>query len=122
MFEQASRMKLRFNHKGLCTVEDLWDLPLRQLDSIFKELNAQSKAQAEESLLDIKSQADAILALQIGIVKHVVEVRLAEQKVREDEAMRSARKQKLMGIIAEKQDEDLRGMSIDELAKLVDEL
>lgn len=122
MFEKAVRLKLRFTHKGLCTVEDLWDLPLDALDRIFKDLNAKLKTQKEESLLETRSKEDEILDLKISIVKHIVEVRLAEQKARKDLAAKSAKKEKLLGIIAEKQDNALRDLSVDELTKLVDEL
>jgi hypothetical protein len=122
MFEKAARLKLRFTHKGLCTVEDLWDIPLQSLDLIFKDLNIKLKAQKEESLLETRSKEDEILDLKIAIVKHIVEVRLAEQKARKEQADKSVKKQKLLGIIAEKQDNVLRGMSVDELTKLVDEL
>jgi hypothetical protein len=122
MFEKAVRLKLRFTHKGLCTVEDLWDIPLQSLDLIFKDLNIKLKAQKEESLLETRSKEDEILDLKIAIVKHIVEVRLSEQKARADLAAKSVKKQKLLGIIAEKQDSELRDLSVDELAKLVDEL
>ncbi len=122
MFEKASRQKIRFFYRGQCSVEDLWDLPLTALDTIFKGLNAQQKAQKEESLLAIKSQADEVLALQIAIVKHVVEVRLAEQAERKSAADKAAQKQKLLGIIAEKQDAELKNMSLEELTNLVNEL
>jgi hypothetical protein len=122
MFEKATRLKLRFTHKGLCTVEDLWDIPLESLDRIFKDLNIKLKAQKEESLLETRSKEDEILDLKIAIVKHIVEVRLSEQKARTDLAAKSTKKQKLLGIIAEKQDSALRDMSVDELTKLVDEL
>lgn len=122
MYEKAARLKLRFNHKGLCTAEDLWDLPLRELDAIFKSLNAQLRTEKEESLLEQKSQEDEILELKVAIVRHVVEVRLQEQKEREDAAAKADRKQKLLGIIADKQDAELRDMSVEELTKLVEGL
>ncbi len=122
MFEKAVRLKLRFTHKGLCTVEDLWDIPLESLDRIFKELNTNLKAQKEESLLATRSKEEEILDLKISIVKHIVEVRLSEQKARKDLADKLVKKQKVLGIIAEKQDSALRDLSVDELTKLVDEL
>lgn len=39
IFEFATRNKVRFSFKGLISVEDLWDLSLTNLDSIYKELN-----------------------------------------------------------------------------------
>jgi hypothetical protein len=122
MFEKAVRLKLRFTHKGLCTVEDLWDIPLESLDRIFKELNTNLRAQKEESLLATRSKEEEILDLKISIVKHIVEVRLSEQKARKDLAAKLSKKQNLLGIIAEKQDNALRDMSVDDLTKLVDEL
>ena len=122
MFEKASRLKLRFNYKGQCTTEDLWIIPLQALDLIYKEINQALKAQKEDSLLETKSKDDQILDLKIEIVKHVVKVRLQEQKDRADAISRSEKKQKIMSIIADKQDAKLQDMSIDKLSKLVEEL
>lgn len=122
MFEKASRVKLRYGYRGTCTVEDLWDVPLKDLDSIFKVLNVAFKTQKEESLLDKKTKENETLALSIGIVKHVVEVRLREREERESRMARAEKKQKLLAIIAEKQDDDLKGLSVEDLTKLVEDL
>ena len=122
MFEKASRLKLRFYYHGLSTVEDLWDISLTGLDSIFKELNATAKTTQEESLLETKTEEDEELALSIAIVRHVAEVRLAEKKAKKNEAERKEKKQRLMSILAEKQDEELRGKSAEEIAKMIEEL
>lgn len=122
IFEYATRNKVRFSFRGLISVEDLWDLSLTNLDSIYKELNKQSKQSEEESLLNIKTQEDELLNVQIEIVKHIVSVKLVEKEAREKASAKRAQKQKIMSIIAAKQDEALQNSSIDELQKMLDEL
>jgi len=134
IFEYATRNKVRFSFRGLISVEDLWDLSLTNLDFIYKELNKQSKQSEEESLLNIKTKEDEFLNVQIEIVKHIVSVKLAEKEARdiikqlkdgkkfESLAKKYSQKQKIMSIMAAKQDEALQNSSIDELQKMLDEL
>ena len=122
MFEYAARNKVRFPFKGLISVEDLWDLSLTNLDSIYKTLNKQVKQSEEESLLNTKTTVDKELDVQIAIVKHIVAVKLAEQEAREKASVKKAQKQKIMAIIASKQDEALQNSSVEDLQKMLDEL
>ncbi len=121
IFEMAVRQKMRFPYKGMVSVEDLWDLNVNALDVVYKALNAQVKQAQEESLLNAKSKEDEKLDVQIEIVKYIVSVKLAEQKEREEAAAKKAQNQKIMSIIAAKQDEALQNMSIEELKKLLSE-
>lgn len=122
IFEYATRNKVRFPFKGMISVEDLWDLSLPNLDSIYKTLNKQVKQSEEESLLNTKSNVDTEVEAQIAIVKHIVSVKLAEQEAREKARTKREQKQKIMSIIAAKQDEALQNSSIDDLQKMLDEL
>lgn len=122
IFEYATRNKVRFSFRGLISVEDLWDLSLTNLDAIYKDLKKQSKQSEEESLLNIKTQEDELLSVQIEIVKYIVSVKLAEKEAREKASAKKAQKQKIMSIIAAKQDEALQNSSIDDLQKMLDEL
>jgi hypothetical protein len=122
MFEYATRNKVRFPFKGLISVEDLWDLTLTNLDSIYKTLNKQVKQSEEESLLNTKTTVDKELDVQIAIVKHIVAVKLTEQEAREKASAKKAQKQKIMAIIASKQDEELQNSSVEDLQKMLDEL
>lgn len=119
IFEYAVRNKVRFPFKGMISVEDLWDLSLTNLDSIYKTLNKQVKQSEEESLLNTKTDVDTELEVQIAIVKHIVSVKLAEQEAREKAAAKKAQREKIKAIIAKKEDEKLDDMSIDELRKLI---
>lgn len=122
IFEYAVRNKIRFPFKGMISAEDLWDLSLTNLDSIYKTLNKQVKQSEEESLLTTKTSVDTELEVQIAIVKHIVSVKLAEQEAREKDAVKRAQKQKIMSIIATKEDEALHNSSVDDLRKMLDEL
>lgn len=95
IFEYATRNKVRFQFKGQILVENLWDLSLANLDSIYKELNKQSKHSEEESLLNIKTQEDELLNVQIAIVKHIVSVKLAEKEARKRHRLRRCRSRRL---------------------------
>lgn len=122
IFEYATRNKVRFPFKGVISVEDLWDLSLVNLDSIYKTLNKQVKQSEEESLLNTKTNVDTELEVQIAIVKHIVSVKLEEQNAKEQAAAKKAQKQKIMSIIASKEDEALHNSSVDDLKKMLDEL
>ncbi len=122
MFIWASRKKIRFPYRGMASVEDLWELPVTELDKIYKQLNAEAKKAQEESLLETKSDEDEKLTVQIGIVKYIVSVKLQEKKEAEMEKERRKQKQKIMSILASKQDEALKDKSIEELEKMLDEM
>lgn len=122
IFEYAVRNKVRFPFKGMISAEDLWDLSLTNLDSIYKTLNKQVKQSEEESLLATKTSVDTELEVQIAIVKHIVSVKLEEQDAREKAAAKKAQRQKIMSIIATKEDEALQNSSVDDLRKMLDEL
>ena len=122
MFEKAVKGQYRFPYKGQIVVEDLYDLPLGSLDTVFKTLNAEVKKTDEESLLQTKSAEDDILATKIEIVKYIFNEKLEEKKNRQEAAQRKEKKQKIMQIIATKQDEALRNASVEDLQKMLDEL
>ncbi|UJH95692.1 hypothetical protein [Bacillus phage vB_BtM_BMBsp2] len=122
LFEVATRTKLRFPYRGMVSVEDLWDLTPTQLDSVFKTLNAQLKAVSEESLLKVKTPADRVVEVQIEIVKYIVSVKVAEQEARLQAQAVKEQKQKLMAALADKEDEELKGKSAEEIRAMIAEL
>lgn len=119
MFEIATRTKMRFPFRGMVSVEDLWDLSVRDLDSIFKTLNAQVKKSQEESLLATKTKEDETLSIQIEIVKYIVKTKLDEAETAKQNKELKEKKQKIMEIIAAKQDESLHNASVEELQAML---
>lgn len=122
LFEIATRNRYRFPYKGMATVEDLWDLSVGELDSIFKTLNRQKKASDEDSLLSVKTAEDSVLANKIDIVKYIVSVKLEDAERQKAEAENRIQREKILSIMAKKQDAALEGMDMKqleaELAKL----
>lgn len=122
MFEVAVRNKFRFPFKGVISVEDLWDLSVQQLDGIFKTLKSQEQKAQEESLLDTRTPEDEALKTKIDIIRYIVTVKLDEAKQAEHAKENRDQKQKILGILAEKQDADLRSKTPEELQAMLNQL
>lgn len=122
IFEAATRNKFRFPFRGIVSVEDLWDLTPENLDIVFKNLNTQKSKAGEESLLANRAGTDEELLMKIDIVKHIVAVKLNEAEVRNKAAEKRAKKQMIMSIINEKQNDALHNMSVDELTAMLSDL
>lgn len=121
LFELAARKKYRFPFRGQVSTEDLWDLSITSLDSVFKTLNKEKKQNEEESLLSVKSEADKEVENKIEIVKYIVAVKQAEIAERAASKEKAQRNQKIAAIIERKKDEELEGKSIEDLMKLLEE-
>ena len=122
VFENATRGKYRFSFKGSITVEDLWDLSPQNLDTIYKALIKELKQEQEESLLSEKTKADTVLDEKISIIRYIVSVKLKEAEDKKNEKALKDQKQKILSIIADKEDSELKGKSIDELKNMLNGL
>jgi len=118
LFEKATRQKLRIGtSKGNVSVEDLWDLSLTALNTIAINLKKELKASEEESFLDVRSSSDITTKLRFDVVLYILNVKKEEKVAREAAAETKAKKEKLLGILAKKQDAALENMSAEELEK-----
>lgn len=122
IFTNASRKKYRFNYKGVITTEDLWDLPLKDLDGIYKALRKQEKVEnEEESLLTTKTAADTELSEKIAIVKFIVQTKQEEAAAAMDAKVKADRRQEILAVIDKKKKAALDEMSIEDLAKMLED-
>ena len=127
LFEQASRLKLRFDSaQGPISAEDLWDLPLQtiranraSLDAIAIDLNRQLKDAGTVSFVDDAPAGSDELKAKFDIVLRVIEVRKAENKAEDLRRANVEKKQQILSIIASKENEALASKSVDELRELV---
>ncbi len=126
-FEKASKMKLRFDtDRGFVTTEDLWDIPLRgnafSLDNIASNHQALVKQSGQKSFVEKKSTKDAELVLKFDIIKSVIDTKLAEEEQAEIKVMNKAQKEKILDIIADKEDDALAELSVKDLRKMAKKL
>ena len=119
IFKIAAKKKYRFSYKGNCTVEDLWDIPLEELDKMYGRLRKQQKEQGADSLLTKETKEDKELTHKIEIIRAVVEdrIRAKERAVRAAEI--KAQNQRILEIMADKKDAALRDKNIDELQEML---
>ena len=122
IFEAASKNKYRYPYKGMITTEDLWDLTQAQLDVIYKALNKGVSEAQVSSLMCKVTEVDAELLNKIEIVKYIFNAKEAEAEARKNDAAKRAKKQRILDILAQKQEDALNNMSEDELKKMLDEL
>ncbi len=121
LFIQAAQKKYRFPYKGQITVEDLFDLNMEQLNTIFQSLNKEVKDADTVSLLEVKSDEDKDLENKIEIVKYVFNVKLAQKEAISKQKEIADEKQKIMAIIEDKENAALKDLSVEELkAKLAE--
>ena len=122
IFTNASRKKYRFNYKGVITTEDLWDLPLKDLDGIYKTLRKQEKVEnEEESLLTTKTAADTELSEKIAIVKFIFQTKQEEVAAAMNAKVKADRRQEILAVIDKKKKAALDEMSIEDLSKMLEE-
>ena len=129
LHEYAARNKIRFaSSKGEISVEHLWDVPLRSrdgfnLDAIAKAANKALKAASEESFVETKrTPAHEKLEVALEIVKRVINVKLAEEAAAKKSAENRAERDKLLKILAEKQDGKLSALSEEEIRQRIEKL
>lgn len=122
IFEKASRNKLRFQYKGSITTEDLWTLPLEELDKIYANLSDRQEKNNKRSFLRTRNTVDKLDELKLEILEYVMTTLLAEENNRKTAAEKRIKKQQLLAIIDQKKNEQLSGMSIAELTAMVEDL
>lgn len=129
-YENALRTQLRFDTpQGLLTIEDVWQLPLKtakankiDLDQLALVLYQKVKSAGDIVSFVDSSKADTADQMRFDLVKHVIDVKLKERKDAEEAQERKQQRQKILAIIADKEDEGLKGASLDELKAKLKEL
>lgn len=120
-FEKAAKLKLRFQStRGPLNVEDLFDLPLTSksgfdLDSVAKAVNRDLKDSSEESFVAASKPASVIDSLRLDIVKSVIATKIAERDERAAKADKKQKRDRLLELLANKEDAALQELTPDQI-------
>lgn len=121
MYKQASQLKLRFATKvGQLTSEQLWDLTLQQLSIEIKSAKKQIVKSDDNELafLEEGAKIDYVSQLKFDILKDVYLTKQQDANKAFKELEIKRHNNKIDALIAEKKDDNLRNMSIDDLEKM----
>lgn len=123
IFKTASKEKLRFStSKGLLSVEQLWELTQTELSTCIKNVKKSLKKSDTEddlSFLDSTNTIDYTEQLRFDILKEVYLTKKSESETLRNAKEIKEHNQKIMELISEKQEGELKGKSIDELKSLL---
>lgn len=119
-FKLASQQKLRFQtNRGSLSTEQLWDLSLSELDELAVSLETEHKESGKKSFLVTKSIKDKTAKLRFDVVLDILTTKVEEAQALSEAKEIKAHNEKIITLIAEKQDESLKGKSIKQLEAML---
>lgn len=121
IFELATRKRLRFlAPNGSVTTEDLWSMSLPQLDKIALALKKEIGSGDESFLSDVSK--DDVLQLRFDVVVHIIRTLQSERAQEKSDAVRSEQRRILVSVLADREQQELASLSIEEIKKRIEAL
>lgn len=129
MFEQATRKQYRYpTTRGFVTTEQLWEMPLQSktgfdLDTTARTINANLKAQSEESFVESSTNTAAKQFQELlDIVVHIIKVKKTENAEAAALATKKAERARLVEILHVRNQQELMTKSPAEIQAMIDAL
>tara|TARA_R110000851_G_scaffold219123_1_gene371938 strand:+ start:329 stop:694 length:366 start_codon:yes stop_codon:yes gene_type:complete len=120
MYKKASQLKKRFlTSKGSLSVEQLWDLSIPLLDELAISLEKDYKASGDKSFITTKTKKDKELKLSFDIVLDVLNTKIENGDKASKALKNKIHNQKILAIIANIDEKELKGKTKEELLKLL---
>lgn len=120
MYKKAIRKKIRFNSpKRVLNLEQVWSLKLSDLKVMIQELHTQMNKNKHSELDFLEEDTiEPDEKLCFDILVDVYKTKQAETNASKEEQEKRAYNKRIDEIIAQKQEEHLHSLSIEELEKL----
>lgn len=120
MYKEAVRKQYRFSTtKGVLNMEQLWSLSIDDLDALAVSLDKQYAESGKKSFLVKKSVKDKETKIKLDIVVDILNTKVEELELAVEARETKEHNNKILHLIAEKQDESLKGKSIKQLESML---
>ena len=121
LFEQASRVKLRFDVNGIISTEQLWDISQSRLIDYEQQLTevVESYGKSTRRTKSHRSKEQQLNELRLNIVTRILDVKEEEIKALQEASSQKEHKQTILALIKAKKEESLKNLSIEELEKMI---
>ena len=121
IFEQASRLKLRFAIGGSTSVEQIWDTPMTTLVDYEQTLTDTCEGYTKSTRRNkrARTKAQQENELRLAIVSYVLDVREQENEAALNAAKTKETNQVILNLIQAKKMDDLASKSVEELEAML---
>jgi len=129
LFEQAVRQQLRFDFKGLLSIEQLFSMKRTKAlkeelityeEQLMSQLLSFGKTTRRQSIE--KSTTQKQIELRLAIITYLLDEIEQQEKESIEKADKLAKRQELLALKAQKQSEIMSNLSIEEIDKQLAEL
>ena len=129
LFEQAVRQQLRFDFKGLLSIEQLFSMKRTKAlkeelityeEQLMSQLLSFGKTTRRQSIE--KSTTQKQIELRLAIITYLLDEIEQQEKESIEKADKLAKRQELLALKAQKQSETMSNLSIEEIDKQLAEL
>jgi hypothetical protein len=121
IFLLATRTALRFDIRGNISTEQLWSIPKDELIPYEESLQTSLEkfGKSTRRTAGRKTKAQETLELQLAVVSAVLDIKIAEETESKEAAKNKAHNESIMALIADKQQDELKGKSVEELKAML---
>jgi hypothetical protein len=117
-FKEAVVNKTRVQTpKGALSAEQLCELSIPELDGLAVELEEAYKESGKKSFVTKSSAKSKEAKHKFDLVLEILQMKVEEQEIAAEKLENKQHNERILELIAGKQDEELKGLSIAELKK-----
>lgn len=124
LFEIATKEKFRYNFKGVITTENLWELSVEDLNTVYQQLSDDYSKMSRATLIKTTkfNKEKTNIRMKIAIVEYIVNAKMEEAMGAANAILKKAEKEKILAAIADKENSEFASKSKEELLDMLNKL